>query len=59
MKCLFYPNCNRGSNCPFLREGEPKASQAKAPAAKASVAKLKAAVATVIASSSIQGAMHP
>ncbi len=55
MKCLFYPNCNRGSNCPFLHEGAPKAKpEPKAPAAKAAVA--KAAVATVIASSSIQGA---
>ena len=49
VKCLFYPNCNRGSSCPFLHEGaskakaESKASPAKAPA--------KAAVATLLASS--------
>lgn len=46
VKCLFYPNCNRGSSCPFLHEeargkakAESKASPAKA-AAKATVATL-------------------
>lgn len=53
VKCLFYPNCNRGSSCPFLHEGESKAkAQSKATPAKAPA---KAAVATLLASS-IRGA---
>ena len=52
VKCLFYPNCNRGSSCPFLHEGAPKA---KAEAKSQPKAAAKAAVATLLASS-VKGA---
>ena len=49
VKCLFYPNCNRGDSCPFLHEGAPKGKvESKAVPAKAPA---KAAVATLLASS--------
>ena len=55
VKCLFYPNCNRGANCPFVHEGPPAAKPGpKGPAPKAATA--KAAIATVIATSATHGA---
>ena len=50
VKCLFYPNCNRGDSCPFLHEGAPKAKAES----KASPAKASAKVALL--TSSIRGA---
>ena len=52
VKCLFYPNCNRGDSCPFLHEGAPKAKSEPKAQAKANA---KATVATLIASN-IRGA---
>ena len=53
VKCLFYPNCNRGSSCSFSHEGALKAkAESKASPAKAHA---KAAVATLL-TSSIRGA---
>ena len=53
VKCLFYPNCNRGDSCPFLHEGAPKAkAESKASPAKASA---KATVAALLTSTRSRG----